>query len=111
VLPAGGKARFGLAVPAAEPLRLTCGRDTRPFAAEFEVLADCLPVTGCRWSRLIASWLVVYRCRGLEQHDDANDSNPDPVQPPPDPCARGGHIALVLWPPGEPPVLRSAEGR
>ena len=37
---------------------------------------------GCRWSRLIASWLVVYRCRGLEQHDDANDSNPDPVQPP-----------------------------
>ena len=48
VLLVGGKARFGLAVPAAEPLRLTCGRDTRPFAAEFEVPADCLPVTGCR---------------------------------------------------------------
>ena len=49
-------------------------------------------------------------CR-VEQYDDANDSNRDPVQPPPDPGARGGHIALVLWPPGEPPVLRSAEGR
>ena len=83
--PVGGKARSGLAVPAAEPLRLTCGRDTRPFAAEFQVPADCLPVTGCRWSRLIASWLVVYRCRGLEQHDGTNGSNPSPVQPPPAP--------------------------
>jgi hypothetical protein len=59
VLLVGGKARFGLAVPVAEPLRLTCGKDIWPFAAEFEVPADCLPVTGCRWSRLIASWLVV----------------------------------------------------
>jgi hypothetical protein len=50
----------------------------------------------------------VYNCRGLEQHDETHDSNPDPVQ-----LAR--HLILplitsllVLWPPGEPLVLPSA---
>jgi hypothetical protein len=46
VLLEGGKDSFGLVAPGTKLLRLTCRSTTRPFAAEFDVPADCLPVTG-----------------------------------------------------------------
>lgn len=107
----GGKARFGPAVPAAEPLPLTCGRDNPAIRGGVRgasrlpaghgvqmVAAHSLLAGGFTAAGVWSSTTTLMIATQLPFNH-------------PRPLCSCSHIALVLWPPGEPPVLRSAEGR